>query len=894
MTLQLRHRLILVWLGSILLAMVTAAWLFMILLLDFHQSNAQTRLLEGFTQVQNRINEIGGIIRENGKRFAERQAIVSSLSMIERYQNSAAYQPLVFDPEKKRLAGELAGLVQAVGLTCGVLYVRSAAVAGFSAGRPAFISYDGEGNPVLWRAEEREMTFFRQAAVPEYLQALFPSPQPHSDVLRLRLSGKKSIPMIEGIFPLLRTRAGGDKETVGYLVLAQYLDKGFIDEVRRSIGLDLLLYGDRITAVGDPSLPHPFTVEGLPELSRLTKTATQPLWMSTDRHYAGAVGLPLAGGGEIRLALGLNKDFLDVQIRALRLAMLAGLLTATLIIFAIGLFYLRGALSRPLEGLLQGIQAISSGRFVAVEPIEKEDELGRVAKAFNRMAGRLEAQQRQLRTLNMELEQRVQLRTKELEQARDNAETANRSKSLFLANMSHELRTPMNAILGFVQLMQQDQSLTQGQKNDLITINHSGQHLLALINDVLEISRIESGRLSLEPRVFNLPALLVSVEEMIRVRAAKEGLVLRIELAEGLPDYVEGDERRLRQVLINLLGNGVKYTQSGWVVMRVRLDNGSAPAFMHFEVEDSGPGINENDRQHIFEPFFQTQEGAAKGEGTGLGLTISREYVALMGGELLLETHPDQGSLFHFSVPLQVVAAPTLIVSTGGRRVIGLQPGQRSFRVLIAEDSRDNRQLLRRILEDIGLTVKEASDGRQAVELFEQWRPHFIWMDMRMPGMDGYQASQLIKAHPAGNQTVVVALTASVFEEDRTKVLAAGCDDFIRKPAMPAVIYEALERHLGLRFRYADEEEEPKSAMTNEDLAQSMSRLPTDLRKALRDRVLALDPYELERSIEEIRAVDPSLAMTLKPLLKEYRFEEILSMLAEESPADPDSEEQQS
>ncbi|MCU7922021.1 MAG: response regulator [Candidatus Thiodiazotropha sp. (ex Dulcina madagascariensis)] len=893
MTLQLRHRLILVWLGSILLAMAVAAWLFLVLLLDFHQSNAQARLLDGFTQLQNRINEIGSVIRENGKRFAERQEIISSLSMIDRYQNSVTYQPLVFDPEKKHLAGELADLVQAVGLTRGVLYSRTAAVAGFSAASPAFISYDGEGNPVLWRAEEGEMPFSRQAAVPEYLQTPLPSPQSHADIVWLRLSAKESIPIIEGIFPLLRRRAGGDKEIVGNLVLTQYLDKGFIDEVGRSIGLELLLYGDRITAVGDRSLPHPPASEGLPELSRLTKTAIQPFWMSTDKHYAGAVGLPLARGGEAHLVLGLNKAFLNVQIRALRLAMLAGLLIATLIILGIGLLYLRGALSRPLEGLLQGIQAISSGYFVAVAGVEKEDELGRVAEAFNKMAARLGAQQRELRTLNTELEQRVQLRTTELEQARDNAEAANRSKSLFLANMSHELRTPLNAILGFAQLMQRDQNLTREQTSDLVTINRSGRHLLALINDVLEISHIESGRLSLEPKVFSLPALLVSVEEMIRIRAAKEGLALHVELADDLPDYVEGDEHRLRQVLLNLLGNAVKYTESGWVALRVRIDNGPATVPMHFEVEDSGAGIDESDRQHIFEPFFQTPEGAARGEGTGLGLTISREYVALMGGELLLESHPGQGSLFHFSVPLQAVATPTLAETTDRRRVIGLQPGQRSFRILIVEDNKDNRQLLRRVLEDIGLTVKEASDGQQALEQFEQWRPHFIWMDMRMPVMDGYQATRLIKAHPAGNQTVVVALTASAFEEDRTKVLAAGCDDFTRKPVDSSVIYEVLERHLGLRFRYADEEEKPQSVMTNEDLTHRMHRLPANLRKALRDQVLVLDPHALERSIEEVGAIDPSLAEILRPLLEEYRFEEILSMLAKEQPTDPDSKERQ-
>jgi signal transduction histidine kinase/CheY-like chemotaxis protein len=882
MKLQLRHRLILVWLGTIVLAMTVAAGLFMILLLDFHQANAHSRLLSGFTQLQNRISEISGLIQENGTRFTGRRDIVSSLSMIDRYQERSAYQPLVFDPEKKRLADALADLLQAAGLPQGVILTRSDPVAGFSGGSPTYLSYDDAGDPAPWFAAERGLPYSRQEPVPQYLQAPAPALQARAGVVRLRLSAEDSVLMVEGVFPLLRNLTGDEREIVGHLMLRQFLDKPFVDEITRRIGMDLLLCGEGFPPIGETALPCPTAEQGAPELSRLTRTGTQPSWLPTETHFAAAAILPLARGGEVYLVLGLNKAFLNAQIQALRTALLAGLLIATLLILGFGILYLRATLSRPLERLLKGIEAVSSGRFVVVAGADKADELGRVAGAFNTMAAKLHVEQQKLRQLNAELEQRVEQRTAEMEHARDSAEAANRAKSLFLANMSHELRTPLNAILGFAQLMQQEQNLTAKQRNDLATIDHSGQHLLVLINDVLEISRIESGRIAIELNGFNLRTMLASVEEMIRVRADKQGLSLRIELDEGLPEYVEGDEHRLRQVLINLLGNAVKYTESGWVALRV-LPDGADADMIRFEVEDSGPGISEGDRQRIFEPFFQTSEGAAKGEGTGLGLTISRQYVELMKGKLEVESQRGKGSLFHFAIPMRQVDSSEVEEAVEERRVIGLEPGQRRYRILIVEDKPESRQLLRRILEGVGLTVKEAADGKEAVELFEQWRPHLIWMDMRMPVMDGYEATRRIKADPAGNKTIVIALTASAFEEDRSEVLAAGCDDFLRKPVRQSVIYAALERHLGIKFRYADEEK-PAVAMVDEELAQSLERLPHELRASLRNQALALDTRALAVSIQEIEAIDSRLAEALQTMLEEYRFDAILKLLEGEPP----------
>jgi len=485
----------------------------------------------------------------------------------------------------------------------------------------------------------------------------------------------------------------------------------------------------------------------------------------------------------------------------------------------------------------------------------------------------------------------VTQRTAELRRARDIAEAANRAKSLFLANMSHELRTPLNAILGFTQLMQQDQNLTPKQHDDLLTIDRSGQHLLGLINDVLEISRIESGKITLEKKAFNLRSMLVAVEEMIRVRAEKQGLLLRCELADALPGYVLGDEHRLRQILLNLLGNAVKYTPSGWVAMRVRIDDKAAATTILFEVEDSGPGIAKEDQDHIFEAFFQTTEGAAKGEGTGLGLTISHQYVSMMGGELKVESQLGQGSLFHFAIPLRAIDAAMVQEPSDERRVIGLEGDPRSYRILIAEDNDDNRRLLRRILEGVGLEVREAVDGKQALEQFEQWRPHLIWMDMRMPVMDGYEATRRIKAHAAGKETVVLALTASAFEEERSEVLAAGCDAFLRKPIRQSLIYAALEHHLGLRFRYAEEDKEEEiSSISGDELTQALKQLPAELRTQLRDQALALDAHAMAASIQTIDTTNSRLSATMHELLANYRFDEILRLLEKVSPTGDEPE----
>mgnify|MGYP001065226209 CR=1 FL=1 len=466
------------------------------------------------------------------------------------------------------------------------------------------------------------------------------------------------------------------------------------------------------------------------------------------------------------------------------------------------------------------------------------------------------------------LEQLVDERTAELSRAKEAAETANRAKSVFLANMSHELRTPLNAILGYAQLMARDERIPAEDRKNLATINRAGGHLLSLINDVLEITRIEAGRTTVESHAFDLEATLVAVEEMTRIRAEAKGLALVVQRHGDLPAYVSGDAHHLRQVLINLLGNAVKYTDHGQVSLHIRtLDRDH----IGFEVTDTGPGIASEDQKRIFHAFYQTAAGIAKGEGTGLGLTISREFVQLMGGKLAFESAPGGGSSFRFTLPLPPTTAPGQTERHG--RVIGIEPGQATCRHLVVDDHPDNRDLVIQLLEGVGFEVYAAADGEKAVAAFEARRPDIIWMDMRMPVMDGYEATRRIRALPGGDKVKIVALTASVFEEDRGAIIAAGCDEVVRKPIEEGHLFEVMARLLGLRFRYADGATAPEPARTVD-----LSRLPAALRGELAEAATRLDMEATQALADRLRAEYPDEAAGILGLLENYRYDQLLEL----------------
>jgi len=479
--------------------------------------------------------------------------------------------------------------------------------------------------------------------------------------------------------------------------------------------------------------------------------------------------------------------------------------------------------------------------------------------------------EQQLRDYQDHLQELVLQRTQQLEKAKTLAESANHAKSVFLANMSHELRTPMNAILGFAQLLERDNRIPEDQQSNITTIYRSGQHLLSLINDVLEISRIEAGGPQIAQSPFDLSGLLVDVEEMVRVRAVDKGLVFTVKHPVNLISPVMGDEKHLRQVLLNLLSNAVKYTEQGKIQFIISYQSNQR---IRFEVSDTGSGISTEDQQHIFQAFYQTNSSITKGEGTGLGLSISQEFVLLMGGELEVESVLGQGSCFSFSLSLPATDIEPCFNTEA--RVIGLLPGQTLPRILVAEDHLDNQQVIQQLLEQIGCDVCIAVNGREAVELFQSWQPDMILMDIRMPEMDGYQATRSIRELPGGDKLPIVALTASVFEQDREQVLASGCDDLLRKPIETEGLFEIIGQMLGLKFEYAVESDEETTESLK--IVKTLDALPAERRKELAAVAVALEVEATQAMVEQLRTDYPAEASLISNLIKDYRFDKLISL----------------
>ena len=403
------------------------------------------------------------------------------------------------------------------------------------------------------------------------------------------------------------------------------------------------------------------------------------------------------------------------------------------------------------------------------------------------------------------LEQRVEERTHALKLAKEAAESASRSKATFLANMSHELRTPLNAILGFAQLMLYDQDLNEQNQSDLQIICNSGHHLLTMINDILEMSKLEAGGIFLREQECDLTDIIDTAKDMLHLKALEKKLDFEVIIHPHTPRLIYTDEGKLRQILINLVGNAIKFTDLGHVYVRVFVQNN---LHLYFEVEDTGSGISDSEMATLFQPFVQTDSGRRSQEGTGLGLSISYNYVHLMGGQMSVTSKVGKGSTFSFYIPLKPLESNNSESIRSSNRVVGLQSNQTNYRILIAEDIRLNRQLLTRILTPLGVEVREVNNGIEAIAVWQSWSPHLIWMDARMPMLNGSEAASAIRAIeaerniPDAERVKMIALTASLVNSQEEDLSTYGFDGFVSKPFTEDLVFEEMARHLNLQYVY--------------------------------------------------------------------------------------------
>jgi PAS domain S-box-containing protein len=559
------------------------------------------------------------------------------------------------------------------------------------------------------------------------------------------------------------------------------------------------------------------------------------------------------------------------------------------------------ATGKPGGGEFRVVRPDGSIRFIEarIEPIYNEQ--GQVIELFG---------------TDLDITDRKQIEL-ELQQAKEAAEFANRAKSLFLANISHELRTPLNAILGFAQLLYRDPFLSRNHQEQISIILRSGEHLLGLINNVLEMAKIEAGRVTLDSTDFNLYQLLNSLEAMLRFKAESKGLGLRFERSPNVPQFIQADEGKLRQVLINLLGNAIKFTDQGVVTLRIDINETEsqhqetltlAPVTLLLEIEDTGRGIAESDLHTIFESFVQLENARSPQSGTGLGLAISHQFVQLMGGTISVESTLGQGSIFRCQIPVIPVEAKSGHGDAANHRKIQrIAPHQPTYRILVVEDQPTNRMLVTRLLTEVGFEVCEAVHGQAAIERWESWHPHLILMDMQMPVMDGYEATRQIRKREAELEhqpspgsstpprTKIIALTASAFKEQRLQMLEVGCDDCISKPFKAHKLLLSIAHFLGVNYLYKDDQEaEPQlparvdsaqqqnnynlSTVAPSQSASDLSIMPIDWLIKLHQAAIRLDTELCFQLIQQIPSSHIALSDNLTDLVENFRFDIITDL----------------
>jgi signal transduction histidine kinase/DNA-binding response OmpR family regulator len=471
---------------------------------------------------------------------------------------------------------------------------------------------------------------------------------------------------------------------------------------------------------------------------------------------------------------------------------------------------------------------------------------------------------------------RLEQLTYKLEKAKQDAEFANKAKSVFLANMSHELRTPLNAILGFSEILTKDTGLNNFQLKKIMTINKSGNFLLSLINDILDLAKIESGKVILDQKPTDIASVVLDSLTFVKQKAQESDIDIVLDISKKLPACILVDEIRIRQILLNFLSNAIKYSKSDTVVLKVVSDETN----IYIDTIDYGVGIKKEHLEHIFEPFVQAGN-ASSATGTGLGLTITKEYIEAMGGHIEVVSKEGQGSDFKAVIPYKRCSKKEVLLSNSNKinkDVIGLDEAYKDKKILVVDDKEDNRTLLVEILKPLGLEIKEAQDGYEAVDIAREWKPDLIWMDKRMPKLDGVKSIQEIRGLPGNENVKIIILSASVLSHEQKDLLKSSIDDFLSKPYSINDIYMMMKKHLGLRYRYKESYTKEDDVVSKEEFKELVSKLDGEMRNRLHDTALLLEQDELDKIAKELQDSNPKLSHMIYNISKRLDFEEILDI----------------